>query len=282
MANAARAIITAIRGSSHPVINLWTLGNWRFTALQDSDEDDDDRHALRIPVQPKYVTPDRFLEYYSSVPILPGDRSLIQDTITAMEAYIRSLPPSPDMTKGELLDRLHGPGFLLLQLVVLRTYLHREARDDDHIFHLWRLEKIVRIWTRFEQTLAASRGQTREELESHQRIKFITTKGERNVTFVDGSLPPGTRLVRILTNGGAPHIWPKGIGAGLVGEPLVFEVKVVGPPPKPRRLQKKPVTQLEGADGEESGGKPQGQPSRERAPPIPDGVRRSLRNRGDS
>lgn len=258
-------------------MNLWTAGDWRFQNSQDEDEDGGFIH--RTAVLPKYATPDRFLRYYSSVPILPGDQSLIQDTITAMEDYIRSLPPLPDLTKSELLDRLHGPGFLLLQLVILRTYLHRQARDDDHIFHLWRSERIVRIWTRFEEALAASRGQTKQDLETDRRIRFITTKGERNVTFVDGSLPPGTHLVRIISSGTSPHIWPKGINTGLIGDPLVFEVKVVGPPPKPRPLKKRAGVQLEGADSGELTSKPQEEPQ-ESAVAAQVGLRRSRRNQG--
>lgn len=260
-------------------MNLWTAGDWRFQNSQDEDEHGGSTH--RSSILPKYVTPDRFLRYYPLVPILPGDQSLTQDTITAMEDYIRSLPPLPDLTKSELLDRLHGPGFLLLQLVILRTYLQRQARDDDHIFHLWRSDRICRIWTRFEEALAASRGQTKKDLETDGRIRFITTKGERNVTFVDGSLPPGTHLVRIVTSGTSPHIWPKGLNTGFIGDPLVFEVKVVGPPPKPRPLKKKAGVQLEVADSGKLASKPQGEP-REPTVVAPSGLRRSRRNRGGS
>lgn len=256
-------------------MNLWNFGEWRFAI----SEDEDGNILEKRPVLPKFITPDRFLYFYPSVPILLGDQALTQDTMTAIEAYTSSLPTPPDVSKEEMRDLVHGPGLLLLQLVILRTYLHRQPRDDDHIWHLWRQDRIVRTWTPFEVTLAASRGQSQMELESDGRIRYLTTKGERGVTYVDGSLPTGTHLVHIVTNGTSPHIWPNGVTAGLIGEPLVFEVRVAGPPPKPRSLKKKPVVQFENAEGSKFGDDPRVL-SQEPVPEGQSGLRRSRRNRG--
>lgn len=121
---AARVVLDIIRNSSHPVMHLWHHGDWR-SKLEGR----------------KHTLPIAFLSHHP-VPGLPGDKALMLETVAAMEVDLRTTP-SDSLTLdgrsahiGEILDRLRGPGHLLLELVIVRTYLNRGSEDDDTIFEL--------------------------------------------------------------------------------------------------------------------------------------------------
>jgi hypothetical protein len=88
-----------------------------------------------------------------SVPILPGDASLAEDFVTDLKIQICK-------TNNNVDDyTILGVGYILFQLVILRTYLGRPPENDLDVFDLVHKKQVVRVWTSHEQALAACFGE---------------------------------------------------------------------------------------------------------------------------
>lgn len=229
--NAALAVIdSTIFSETHPIMDLWLNDNWR-------------RDAMGDPLTQSHITSHKFLNTYRGVPVLPGDLSIMQDTLIAMETYVRHFITRNKKTTLDVdvaTHRLHGPAQLLLQLVIVRTYLRRQPEDDDHIYALWMEGRLFRSWILAEVVVAASQGQSEAELNQSGRIGWTHTKADRLFTFA-GDLHPSVRPVHVRTDNGSPYIWPAGNGAGLTGASLsgrLVDLAPTGPPPKPRPIKK--------------------------------------------
>lgn len=211
-------------------MDLWFNGNWR----RDLDGN---------PFPQNHITSSKFLNSFRGIPVLPGDLAIMQDTLIAMESYVRlfiarNKDTAPDVDVAT--HRLHGPAQLLLELVIIRTYLRRQPEDDDHIYALWIANRLTRSWIPAEVVVAASQGQSEAEINRTGRIGWSHTKADRLFAFV-GDLDPAVQLVRVHTDDGSPYIWPAGAGAGLTGPSLtrrLVELAPTGPPPKPRPIKK--------------------------------------------
>lgn len=229
--NAALAVIdSTVLDDTHPIMDLWLNGNWR-------------RNTMGDPLTQSHITSHKFLNTYRGVPVLPGDLAIMQDTLIAMESYVRHFIARNKKTTLDVdvaTHRLHGPAQLLLQLVIVRTYLRRQPEDDDHIYALWMEGRLFRSWILAEVVVAASQGQSEAELNGTGRIGWTHTKADRLFTF-SGDLDPSVRLMHVRTDDESPYIWPAGTGAGLTGASLtgrLVELTPTGPPPKPRPIKR--------------------------------------------
>lgn len=210
-------------------MDLWLNGNWR-------------RDAMGDPLTQSHITSHKFLSTYRGVPVLPGDLSIMQDTLIAMETYVRNFIARNKKTTLDVdvaTHRLHGPAQLLLQLVIIRTYLRRQPEDDNQIYALWMEGRLFRSWILAEVIVAASQGQSEAELNQSGRIAWTHTKADHLFTFA-GDLDPSVRPVHVRTDNGSSYIWPAGHGSGLTGASLtgrLVDLTPTGPPPKPRPIK---------------------------------------------
>lgn len=163
--------------------------------------------------------------------ILPGDRSLTVNFVQELRRRFARIEISPRMSIDSL---VFGPGTVLLDLVILCTYLGRLPQDDITIYNV--VEKMrsdrgeVRIKQRLtlhEQAVSAYYG-----LENHLQYLRPTS---------DMTLNHGGPLAEAITVDGSPYTWPESADPGLTGRETSGMPSVVARPrPRPR-----PVTAIQ-------------------------------------
>lgn len=189
--------------------------------------------------QKRHTRSAQFITHYT-VDALPGDLSLTNAVLQNVQAYLRRKGLDSDILR----DVLNGPGLLLFQLIIVRTYLHRTAKDDDEIWRLWRTGRLQRQWLPAELAFGGMQGQTIIDVRTDGRVRRSTTSIEKIIKFdARQALPRSFRVVTINTGGGTPYTWPvapagvTGLAGGTVE--VIIPAGQEGKRPKPRPVKRK-------------------------------------------
>lgn len=181
---------------------------------------------------------DKLLDF--SVPILPGDASLIDPFINDLACdFAKRFGALHDSTRITVLS------LILFKLVVLRTYLGRPPENDLNIFELARDGKFSRIWTTHEQALATCAGE--EDTSRHAKFPIgvihACVRKAQGVNNSEIAFAHKTSLVSL----DIPESFAWSEHPGLVGgdrkprnyrPPHLQHFPAAGPRPKPRPVKR--------------------------------------------
>lgn len=163
-----------------------------------------------------------------NIPILPGDASITETYTSQIHQRVMRTNLPPLLGHDPFLFTT-GAGAVLLQLVVLRTYLERPPSDDLTIYKLVRgayipgdpssspLPRIIRRLTVPEEAFATVKGLgPKAEVEDIQNIRGIALEG-----FIKRTKNLECRFDRplayVVQDGSTGFIWPPSEDEGLTG-----------------------------------------------------------------
>ncbi|KAH9849131.1 hypothetical protein C2E23DRAFT_897161 [Lenzites betulinus] len=203
-------------------------------------------HTTKSGHTPENAT--RFATAYK-LDILPGDSSLILQSLTQLQIVLAANPSSLEIPQDAL---VFGIGVVLFNLVIVRTYLERPPSDDLALYNLLRSSstsqspyRLVRQLSHSEQALAACEGAQDTSDPQHTASAVLHLD-----ILHPTSTPPifdGQVTVIESTNGSAPYLWPQSQDDGLVDDEELPGLQAAPTPstkprPKPRPKKRAAAT----------------------------------------